>query len=85
MGPRRLKQLALLVLGAHFWEKAAYMLVRALVPTFRAPGLAETLNHYVRLNTENTLPNVWVGIGLVILALVYRRGVELSQEAELVI
>lgn len=82
---RRLGQLALLVLGSFIWEKVAYILVRALVPTFRAPGLAETLNHYVSLNTENTLPNVWVGVGLTVIALVYRRGVELSQEAELVI
>ena len=82
---RRLSQLSLLVLGLSIWEKVAYYLVRALVPTFRAPGLTEILNHYVFLNTENTLPNVWMGIVLAIIAIVYRRGVALSQEAELVI
>ncbi|WP_035564230.1 DUF2975 domain-containing protein [Hymenobacter sp. IS2118] len=82
---RRLSNLALLVLGSYIWEQVAYVLVRALVPAFRAPGLAETLNHHVSLNTEHTLPSVWVGVGLTVIALVYRRGVELSQEAELVI
>ena len=82
---RRLGQLALLVLGLNLVQEAGYVLVRALVPAFHAPGFAETLNHYVRLSTENTLPGYATGIMLAIIAIVYRRGVELSQEAELVI
>ena len=82
---KRLRWLGLLVIGLYYTQKLEYVLVRSLVPAFHAPGLPETLNHYVRLNTENTLPGVWTGIMLAIIAVVYRRGVELSQEAELVI
>lgn len=82
---RRLRWLGLLIIGLHYAQKLEYVLVRGLVPAFHTPGLPETLNHYVRLNTENTLPGVWTGVMLAIIAVVYRRGVELSQEAELVI
>lgn len=82
---RRLRGLGLLVLGLDFAQEVAYLTVRALVPPFRSPGLAEPLSHYVRLNTESTLPGWEVGLVLLVIAAVYQRGVELSREAELVI
>lgn len=82
---RRLRNLGLLVLGLDLAQELAYLVVRALVPPFRVPGLAEPLSHYVRLNTETTLPGWEVGLMLLVIAAVYQRGVELSQEAELVI
>ncbi len=82
---RRLRGLGLLVLGLDFAQELAYLAVRALVPPFRSPGLAEPLSHYVRLNTETTLPGWEVGLVLLVIAAVYQRGVELSREAELVI
>ncbi|MGI4883426.1 MAG: DUF2975 domain-containing protein [Janthinobacterium lividum] len=82
---RRLGQLGLLVIGLNAAQELAYVLVRALVPAFTTAGLPETLNYYVRLNTENTLPGYATGVMLAIIAVVYRRGVALSQEAELVI
>ena len=82
---RRLRGLGLLVLGLDFAQELAYLAVRALVPPFRSLGLAEPLSHYVRLNTETTLPGWEVGLVLLVIAAVYQRGVELSREAELVI
>ena len=82
---RRLRGLGLLVLGLDFAQELAYLAVRALVPPFRSPDLAEPLSHYVRLNTETTLPGWEVGLVLLVIAAVYQRGVELSREAELVI
>ena len=82
---RRLRGLGLLVLGLDLVQEVAYLVVRALVPTFQTPGLAEPLSHYVRFSTETTLPGWEVGVLLLIIAAVYRRGVELSQEAELTI
>lgn len=82
---RRLAQLALLVLLLSQAQYLAYLGLRALVPASHAPGVAETLNHYVRLNTDDNLPSSWVGVMLAIIAAVYRCGVELSQEAKLVI
>ena len=82
---RRLARLALLVLLLSQAQYLAYLGLRALVPAFHTPGVAETLNHYVRLNTDDNLPSLWVDVMLAINATVYRCGVELSQEAELVI
>ncbi len=82
---RRLSRLALLIILLSFSQNLAYLALRALVPAFHAPGFAETLNHYVRLNTGTTLPGYWSGVVLAVIAVVYRRGVELSQEAELII
>ena len=82
---RRLAKLALLVLSLGIAQTVSYLAVRSLIPIFHAPGLTEPLSHYVQLSTENTLPGYLVGIILAIIAAVYRRGVELSQEAELII
>lgn len=82
---RRLARLALLVLSLSIAQHISYLAIRSLVPTFHAPGLVEPLSHYVHLNTAYTLPSTWVGIMLAVIAAVYRRGMELSQEAELVI
>lgn len=82
---QRLSKLALLVLGLNLTESLSYLALRGIIPVFNAPGLAEPLSHYVRLSTENSLPNPWVGIILAVIAVVYRRGVELSREAELTI
>ena len=82
---RRLNGLGLLVLGLDLVQELTYLVVRTLVPAFQTPGLAEPLSHYVRFSTETTLPGLEVGVLLLIIAAVYRRGVELSQEAELVI
>ena len=82
---RRLRGLGLLVLGLDLVQEVACLVVRALVPAFQTPGLAEPLSHYVRFSTETTLPGWEVGVLLLIIAAVYRRGVELSQEAELTI
>lgn len=82
---QRLRKLALLVLLLHLAKYPARLAVEALVPAFHAPGIIEPLGHYVRLNTETTLPGAEVGIMLAVIAAVYKRGVELSQEAELTI
>ena len=82
---RRLRWLGLLVLGLFLAQYAAYAAVRALVPELHGLGLAEPLSHYVRLNTEETLPDFTIGVMLGVIAAVYQRGVELSREAELVI
>ncbi len=82
---RRLRQLTLLVLGLHLWSYLAYLLVWLLMPAYRVAGLAAPLSHYVRLNTDELVPSVAVGFMLLIIAVVYQRGVELSREAELVI
>ena len=81
----RLRKLTLLVVGLNLWHYAAYLLVRALVPAYRVAQLAQPLNHYVRLNTDDLVPGFEVGFILFIIAAVYQRGVELSREAELVI
>ena len=82
---RRLAKLALLVLSLGLTQTVSYVAIRALVPIFHVPGLVEPLSHYVHLNTENILPSYLVGIMLAVISAVYRRGVELSQEAELII
>ena len=82
---RRLARLALLVLSLSIVQTISYLAIRSLVPTLYSPDLVEPLSHYVSLNTEYTLPGTWVGVMLAVIAAVYRRGVELSQEAELVI
>lgn len=82
---RRLRWLGMLVLGLDFAEELSYLALRLLMPVFQVPGLADPLSHYVRLNTETTLPGWEVGLVLLIIAAVYQRGVELSREAELVI
>ncbi len=81
---RYLRWLSLLVAGLFLWERLAGLLVRALVPAFRMPGTAEPLSHYVQLNTAG-LPGIMALWAVVIITLVYSRGVELSREAELVI
>ena len=82
---RRLRSLGVLVLGLNVLQGLGYLLVRELVPAFRAPGLAEPLSHYIRFSTETMLPGWEVGVIFLIIAAVYRRGVELSREAELTI
>ncbi|UYZ62802.1 DUF2975 domain-containing protein [Hymenobacter weizhouensis] len=82
---RRLRTLALLVLGLDLWHELSSFMVRELVPPFRVPRLDEPLGHYVELNTYHTLPGWEVGLMFLIIAGVYQRGVELSQEAELTI
>lgn len=82
----RLRSLGLWVLGPiYIGQVLSYLALRALVPAFHAPGQAEPLSHYVRLNTEASLPGWEIGLMLLIIAAVYQRGVELSREAELVI
>lgn len=82
---RRLAWLALLLLVLNLWHYVAYALVWALVPPYRVAGLAHPLSHYVRPNTDELVPGFEVGFILFVIAVVYRRGVELSREAELVI
>ncbi|MGI4833039.1 MAG: hypothetical protein ACRYFK_06205 [Janthinobacterium lividum] len=82
---RRLLKLALLVGSVNIWRYVAYPLVWALVPAYRVAELARPLSHYVRLNTDDLVPGFEVGFILLVIAAVYRRGVVLSQEAELVI
>ena len=82
---RRLLWLALLLFGLNIWQYVAYWLVWGLVPAYRVTGLAAPLSHYVRLNTDELIPGFEVGYILLIIAVVYKRGVALSQEAELVI
>ncbi|TDN38970.1 DUF2975 domain-containing protein [Hymenobacter sp. UV11] len=82
---RRLLWLALLLFGLNLWRYVAYALVWAVVPAYRAAGLAGPLSHYVRLNTDELVPGFEVGFILLIIAAVYQRGVALSREAELVI
>ncbi len=82
----RLRSLGLWIIGPIYLGQAlSYVAIRTLIPDFHAPGLVEPLNHYVRLNTEASLPGWEIGLMLLIIAAVYQRGVELSREAELVI
>lgn len=82
---RRLARLALLVLSLNLWDYLAQICVLALVPAFRVAGVAGPLNRYVQLSPEELIPGLQVGFILFVIAAVYRRGVELSQEAEFVI
>lgn len=82
---QRLRMLTLLVLGLNLWHYVAYLLMWKLVPAYRVEWLAQPLNHYVRLNTDGLVPNMTIGFVLFIIAAVYRRGIEMSREAELVI
>lgn len=77
--------LGLLLIGSDAYQVFAYWLVRFVVPPFKAAGLAAPLNRYALLN--NTLEyGGWVaGMMLLIIALVYRQGVKLHQEAELTV
>ncbi|OGX84789.1 hypothetical protein BEN47_15745 [Hymenobacter lapidarius] len=82
----RLRILGLWILGPiYFGQALSYLALRALIPDFYTPNLAEPLSHYVRLNTEASLPGWEIGLMLLVIAAVYQRGVELSREAELVI
>ena len=82
----RLRSLGLWIIGPVYLGQAlSYLALRALIPNFHTPGLAEPLSHYVRLNTESSLPGWEIGLMLLIIAAVYQHGVELSHEAELVI
>ncbi len=82
----RLRMLGLWIIGPiYLGQQFSYLALRALIPDLRTPDLAEPLSHYVRLNTESSLPGREIGLMLLVIAAVYQRGVELSQEAELVI
>ena len=82
----RLRSIGLLIIGLIcFGDAIDYLALRALIPDFYTPELAEPLGHYVRLNTAANLPGVEIGLMLLVIAAVYQRGVQLSQEAELVI
>ena len=82
---QRLAHLTLLVLGLNLWDYVAQLSVLSLVPAFRAAGVAYALNRYVQLSPEELIPGLEVGFILFVIAAVYRRGVELSQEADFVI
>lgn len=82
---QRLVKLALLVLSLNLWDQVAQFSLLYLVPAFRMVGVAGLLKQYVLLNTSELVPGIGVGFMLIVIAVVYRRGVELSQEAELVI
>jgi hypothetical protein len=82
---RRLAHLALLVLGLNLWGYVAQLSVASLVPAFQTAGLAYSLNRYVQLSPQELIPGFEVGFILFVIAAVYRRGVELSQEAAFVI
>ena len=82
----RLRNLGLLIIGPiYFGDSFSYFALRALIPNFYTPELAEPLSHYVRLNTAANLPGLEIGLMLLAIAAMYQRGVQLSQEAELVI
>lgn len=82
----RLRILGLWIIGpVYLGQQVSYLILRALIPNFHAPNLAEPLGHYVRLNTEANLPGWEIGLMILVIAAVYQRGVELSREAELVI
>ena len=82
---QRLARLSALVLGLNLWDYVAQFSLLNLVPAFRTAGVAYSLNHYVQLSSEQLIPGLEVGFILFVIAAVYRRGVELSQEAAFVI
>ncbi|WP_139255096.1 DUF2975 domain-containing protein [Hymenobacter psychrophilus] len=82
---RRLRYLSLLVIGFFFSHHLAYWLVRECIPLLYAPGMAQPLSHYVLLNTDRDSPGAITIVVLSIIAFIYRRGVELHQEAELTV
>lgn len=82
---RRLAQLTSLILGLNLWDYVAQVSILNLVPDFQVAGVAHALNRYVQLSPENLIPGLQVGFILFVIAAVYRRGVELSQEADFVI
>ena len=82
---RRLSQLTLLILGLNLWDNVAQVSVLNLVPAFQAANIAHALNRYVQLSPEELIPGLQVGFMLVVIAAVYRRGVDLSHDATFVI
>lgn len=82
---KRLRNLGLLIMFLAFGQKLIYLALRYTVPDFRTPGIAEPLSHYVKLNTESMLPGWEVGLALLIIAAIYKRGVHLLEEAKLTV
>ncbi|MDU0369470.1 DUF2975 domain-containing protein [Hymenobacter endophyticus] len=80
---RRLRTMMLLVVSWEIWQMLAHMLLLRLVPNFVADG--GTLVQYVVLHGDGHTPGALGIIMLTVIALVYRRGVELQQEAELTV
>jgi Protein of unknown function (DUF2975) len=82
---KRLRNLGLLILFLDFGQEITYLALRFIVPNFQMQGVEEPLSHYVRLNTESTLPGWEIGLALLIVAAIYKRGVHLLEEAELTV
>ncbi|WP_162303492.1 DUF2975 domain-containing protein [Hymenobacter sediminis] len=82
---RRLRWIALLILGWAVWQEVAHALLLVLLPDFPAPHLPLPLARYVELTGDAQTPNLWAISVLGVIALIYRRGVELQQEAELTV
>jgi hypothetical protein len=82
---RRLRWIALLLLGWIVWQEIAHALLPFLLPSFTAHHLPLPLVRYVELNGDAQTPSIWLVSVLAIIALIYRRGVELQQEAELTV
>ena len=82
---RRLRYLALLFLGLYLAQQLAYGLMRTIIPAFSSFELPQPLSHYVLLNTDNELPGIMVFYVLSVITVIYRRGVEMHQEAELTV
>jgi Protein of unknown function (DUF2975) len=80
---RRLRTMMLLVVGWELWQMLAHVLLLRLVPDFVADGMP--LVDYVVLHGDNHTPGTLGIIMLIVIALVYRRGVALQQEAELTV
>lgn len=82
---RRLRWIALLTLGWIIWQEIAHALLPLLLPSFTAEHLPLPLARYVELNGDAQTPDIWAVSVLAVIALIYRRGVELQQEAELTV
>ncbi|UYZ62803.1 DUF2975 domain-containing protein [Hymenobacter weizhouensis] len=82
---RRLRQMLLLIVGWIVWQQLAHLFLSFLMPAFSLQNLALPVARYVELNGDAQAPEMWMVMVLSVVALMYRRGVELSQEAELTI
>lgn len=82
---RRLEYFSLLIIFLSLAPNLMYGAVRALLPPIYIRELAQPMSHYVVLNTDNQMPGATMIVALAVIAFIYRRGVELHQEAELTV
>ena len=82
---RRIRWLGLLLIAADAYQQLVYALLPLLVPSFREAGTGKLLSQYLVLTPRIEYGDWAIGLMLLIIAAVYRRGVDLTREAELTV